>query len=177
LAGELGCPRAELDELDVPELGRPRNGVPQPERPLDVCDRLSQAEHGLRLASRVDRGDERICSATRRRPVRREFRWLCGPAAHQLHGQSRVQLLALARQDRRVDRLSEQRVPKAETATRPVGDQDAVLDRAAQRLAHLAFWKRRDCAEQRVRDVASGGRGHPQKGLGPTVESGHALQQ
>ena len=47
----------------------------------------------------------------------------------------------------------------------------------AQRLAHVALRKRRDRAEQRVRDVSSGGRRHAQQTLRPAVESGHALQQ
>ena len=49
-----------------------------------------------------------------------------------------MQLLALAGQDRRVDRLRQQRVAEAEAAGRLVGDEDAVLDRLAQRLAHVA---------------------------------------
>ena len=52
-----------------------------------------------------------------------------------------------------------------------------MLDCPAQRLAYVAFRKRRDGAEQRVRDVSSGGRRYTQKTLRPAVESGHALQQ
>ena len=60
LAGELGCPRAELGEVEPGELGGVRHGVPERERPLEVRERLRQAEHGLRLAGRFDRGGERL---------------------------------------------------------------------------------------------------------------------
>ena len=114
LAGELGRPGAELGQVDLHELGRARNGVPQLERPLDVRERLGQAEHRLRLTGCFDRRNERLCRATRRRPVRREFRWRCGGAVCERLRQERVQLLALSGQDRRVDRLRQERVPKAE---------------------------------------------------------------
>ena len=55
-----------------------------------------------------------------------------------------MQLLALAGQQRRVDHLRQQRVAEAEAAGRLLGDQDAVLDGLAQRLAHLVLWQRRD---------------------------------
>ena len=177
VAGELGRPGAELGEVEPGELGRVRHGVPQRERPLEVRERLREAEDGLRLACRLDRRGERLRAATRRRPVRRELRRRRGPAAGELLGEPRVQLLALAGQDRRVDRLRQERVAEAEAAGRLLGDEDAVLDRLAQRLAHLALRERRDGAEQRVADVASGGRGQAQQALRRTVEPVDALQQ
>jgi hypothetical protein len=68
-------------------------------------------------------------------------------------------------------------VAEAEASGRPLGDQDAVLHRLAQRLAHLGLWQARRGAEQRVADVAAGGRGQPQQALGRRVEPGGALQQ
>ena len=129
LAGELGCPGAELGEVEPGELGRVRHRGPQRERPLEMRESLREAEDGLRLACRLDRRDERLRAATRRRPVRRELRRRRSSAARELVGEPRVQLLALAGQDRRVDRLREQRVAEAEAAGRLVGDEDAVLDR------------------------------------------------
>ena len=167
-AGQLGRPRAELGEVEPRELGRVRHGGPQRERPLEVRESLRQAEDRLRLARRLDRRDERLGAATRRRPVRRELRRRRGAAARELVGEPRVQLLALAGQDRRVDRLGQQRVAEAEAAGRLVGDEDAVLDRPAQRLAHVALRQRRRGAEQRVGDVASGGRGQAQQALRPS---------
>ena len=139
LAGELGRPGAELGEVEPGELGRVRHRVPERERPLEVRERLREAEDGLRLARRLDRGGERLRAATRRRPVRRELRRRRRSAARELFGQPRVQLLALAGQDRRVDRLRQQRVAEAEAARRRLGDEDAVLHRPAQRLAQVAL--------------------------------------
>ena len=76
-----------------------------------------------------------------------------------------MHLLALARQDRRVDRLGQQRVAEAEAARRLVGDEHAVLDRRAQRLAHVALRQRRRGAQQRVGDVAPGCCGQAQQVL------------
>ena len=50
-----------------------------------------------------------------------------------------MELLALAGQDRRVDRLRQERVAEPEAAGRLVGDEDAVLDCQPQRFAHLAL--------------------------------------
>ena len=52
-----------------------------------------------------------------------------------------------------------------------------MLDRLAQRLAHVALRQLRDRAEQRVADVAPGGRGQAQQALRRAVEPGDALQQ
>ena len=46
--------------IEPSELGRVRHGVPQRERPLEMGERLSEAEHGVRLARRFDGGDERL---------------------------------------------------------------------------------------------------------------------
>ena len=73
-----------------------------------------------------------------------------------------MQLLALAGQDRRVDRLGQERVAEAEGARCLVRDEDLMLDGLAQRRAHLVLRKRRDSAQQRVTDVASGGGRHAQ---------------
>ena len=52
-----------------------------------------------------------------------------------------------------------------------------MLDGLAQRRAHLVLRKRRDSAQQRIADVASGGGRHAQQALGRGVEPGCALQQ
>ena len=56
------------------ELLRVRHSGPECKDPLEVGLRFRQAEHGLRLAGRVDRRDERLPAAARSRPVRRELR-------------------------------------------------------------------------------------------------------
>ena len=111
---------------------------PTAEGPLEVRVGLGEAEDGLGLARRFDRGDERLRVAARRRPVRRELGCRSSVACERVC-EPRVQLLALAGQDRRVDRLGEERVAEAEGAARLVGDEDAVLDRLAQRLAQLGL--------------------------------------
>jgi hypothetical protein len=58
-----------------------------------------------------------------RRELRRSRRRL---AARELLGEPRVHLLALAREQRRVDRLGEQRVAEAKAPRRVVPEQDAV---------------------------------------------------
>ena len=151
-AGEVDRPPAELDRTrrrpvwlassaaheqssarsTSRELGRVRHGLPQRERPLEMREGLGEAEHGLRLARRLDRGDERFCGSTGGRPVRRELRWCRRSAAGELVGESSVQLLALTWEDRRVDRLGQERVAKAEGAAGLIGHEDAVLDRLAQ---------------------------------------------
>ena len=146
-----------------------------------ACSRCASAsaspEDRLRFACRLDRRDQRVGAATRRLPVPRELRPRRGSAARKLFRQLRVrQLLALTGQDRRADRLRQERVAEAEAAGRLVGDEDAVLD-CTQRLAYVTFRKRRDRAEQRVRDVSSGGRRCTKKTLRPAVEPDHALQQ
>ena len=138
---------------------------------------LREAEDGLGLARRFDRRGERLRAAARRRPVRCELRRRRSAAARELVGEPRVQFLPLAGQDRRVDRLGEQGVAEAEAARRLLGDEDAVVDRPTQRLAHVGLRERRRRAEQRVAHVASGGRGQAQEALRRGVELRDPLQQ
>jgi hypothetical protein len=107
--------------------------------------------------------------------VGRELRRCGGCAAGELVGESRVQLLALARQDRRVDRLRQERVAEAEAAGRLLGNEDAVLDCPAQRLAHGALRERCQSPKQGVSDVAACGRRQSQQALRRAVEPGYAL--
>ena len=176
-AGELSRPGAQLGEVEPGELGRVRHRVPERERPFEVGISLGQAEDGLRLASCLDRRRERLSRSTRSRPVRCELRRCRGSAERELFCEPRVQLLALPREDGRVDGLREQGVPEAEDPRLRLGHEDAVLDRLAQRLAHVALRKLADGAEQRVLDVASGGCRNAQQALRWAVEPGHALQQ
>ena len=62
----------------------------------------------------------------------RELRRCRRSAAGELVGESSVQLLALTWEDRRVDRLSQERVAEAEAAAGLIGHEDAVFDRLAQ---------------------------------------------
>lgn len=98
-------------------------------------------------------------------------------AACELGGQLRVELLALAGQDCRVDRLREQGVAEAEAAGGLVGDKNGVLDRLSERVMHVALRARSECAEQLVADVASRSRGQAQQGLRRRVELCDPLQQ
>ena len=177
LAGELGCPGAEFGEVKPGELGRVRHRLPERERPLEMCVRLREAEDGLCLACRVDRRGERLCASARRLPVRRELRRRRSSAARELVGQLRVQFLALAGQDRRVDRLRQQRVPEPEAPRLRLGDQDAALHGRAERVAQGAVGQLHGRAEQRVADFASGRRGQAQHVLRRVIEAGDALQQ
>ena len=138
---------------------------------------LREPEDGLRLPRRFERGDERLFRATRSGPVRCELGRSSRRVARELVGKQRVQLLALTGQDRRVDRLRQERVAEAEAAGRLIGDEDSVLDRLPQRPAHLALRKVRHLTEQRVRHVASGGGRHAQHALCRRVQPDHALQQ
>ena len=138
-ARELGRPGAELGEVEPGELSRVRYRAPERERPLEVRERLGESEDGLRLASRIDRRGKRVRVATRRLPVRGELSRRRGSAACELVGEPRVQLLALTGQDRPVDRLRKQRVAEAEAAACLVGDEDAVLDRLAERVLNIAL--------------------------------------
>jgi hypothetical protein len=177
LAGELGRQGAEPGQVEAYQLGRAGHVRPQRQRPLGVRERLRQAEGSLRLASRLDRRDQRLSPAAGGRPVVRELRRRRGRAAREFLREPGVELLALAGQDRGGDRLRQQRVAEPEAAGRLLGDQHAVVDRLAQRLAHLALGEPRDGGEQRVADVASGGRGQAQQAPRPVVEPGHALEQ
>ena len=74
LAGELGCPGAQLGQVDAGELGRIGHGIPRRQGPLEVCERLRQAENCLRLPGRSDRSHEGFRRLARRRPVGSELR-------------------------------------------------------------------------------------------------------
>ena len=175
LAGESGCPGAQLGEVEPDELGRVRHRVPQRERPLEMRESLREAEDGLRLPCRLDRGGKRLPRAIRRGPVRGELSGRRSFATRKLLGQLRVELLPLAGQNRRVDRLREQGVAEAEAAGGLVGDEDMVLDCLSKRVLHVALWAGSEGAEQSVAHVASGGRGKPQEALRCSVEPGDAL--
>ena len=177
-AGQLRGPGTELGELQPHELGRVRHDIPERERPLEVRASLRQTEHGLRLPCGFDRGDERLRVATRGRPVGRELRRAGVSAARKHVGKPRVQLLALAGQDRRVDRLRQQRMAETEACPSPG---------SATRTPCSTAWRsdsRRSCSgtlrgrlEQRVADVASGCRRHAQHALRRLVETDDALQE
>ena len=156
---------------------RVRDLVPQRERPLELRVGLRQAENRLDLARRLDRGGERLGVAASRGPVGRELGGRGGAAALELVGEPGVQLLAFAGEDRRVDRLGQERVPEAEAPGRRLGDKDFVLDGPAQPRADRGLRERRRVAQQRVADVAPGGRGQAQETLRRRVEARDALQQ
>jgi hypothetical protein len=88
-----------------------------------------------------------------------------------------VHLLALARQDRRVDRLRQERVAKAEAAARLVGHEHAVLMRLAQCLPQRVLRERSRRAQQRIAHLAPCGRGEAQHAPRRAVEPGDALQE
>ena len=177
LAGEFGRPGTEPGQVEAGLGGRVGDIGPERERPLQVGGRLGQAEHGLRLARRLDRSGQRLRGPARGRPVRGELGGRGGRGAGQLPGQAGVQVFALAGQDRGVDGFGQQRVAEPEGARGLVGDQDFVLDGLAQTVAHVGFGDRGERAEQRVTDVAPGRGGQPQQALGRGVEPGDALQQ
>ena len=91
--------------------------------------------------------------------------------------EARVQVFALAGEDRRVDRLGEERVTETEAATRLVGDEDAVVDRLAQRFTHAGLRHSRQGLQQRIADVAPGHRGQAQHALRRLVEAGDPSQE
>jgi hypothetical protein len=68
-------------------------------------------------------------------------------------------------------------VAETEAAGRLLGHEHAVLDGLAKRLAQVGFGQPGHGPEQRVADVASGGRGQAQQALRRSVEPGGALQQ
>ena len=164
-ARELCSPGAELGEVEAGELLRVRHRVPVGERPLEVRVCFCESENLLGVACGVDRSGERLRIATCRLPMRRELRGRRGSAADELVGKLRVKSLALAGQDRRVNRLGEECVAEAEAATRLVGDENAVLDRLAERVLQVVLGSNGEFPEQRVGDIASGGRGDPQESL------------
>jgi hypothetical protein len=141
-----------------------------------VDERLREAEDGLGLACRLDRRNERLPAATRRRPVRCEL----GRGrvdTRKLLRETRVHLLAFTGKQCRVGRLRKQRVAEAETARRLVCDEDAFLDGTAQRVAHVELRVHCRGAEQRVVDVAPSSRCEAQQFLCATVEPPDPQQQ
>ena len=151
---------------EVGEVGSVRHLGPEPDRPFEVRARLGQAEDRLRVARRGDGGGERLFAAPRHRPVWREIRG--GRAgARELLGDPAMQLLALARQDRRVHGLGQQRVAEPKRAGILVGDEDSLVDGLAERLTVFR-------THQRRADVPSGGGDQPQE---VSIESAHALEQ
>jgi hypothetical protein len=177
MAGEPGGPGAEPGQVNPGEPGRVRHRRPQREHPLQVRVSLREAEHSLRLPGRFDGGGECLGRAARRRPVRRKLRRSRHSTARELSSKPRVQPFALPRQDRRVDRLSEERMPEAEAPGCRLGHEDAVLHCLAERVAQFPLRQLRDCAKQRVADFASGCRGQAQQGLGRVAEASDALQE
>src|ERR1700727_2287042 len=67
-----------------------------------------------------------------------------------------MEALALAWQQVRVDRLTQQRVAKGVAGGRRVRREQVVLDGLSQRLVEVIFCKPRGCGEQRVIDRPSG---------------------
>ena len=177
VAGEPGCPGAEPGEVQPGEPGRVGHRGPQREGPLKVRVGLREAEDRLGLACGFGRGCERLGRAARRRPVRREFGRPRRPAARELRGKARVQLLALPREDGRVDRLRQQRMAEPEAPRLRLSGQDAALHGRAERVAQGAVRQVHGRAEQRIPDLASGRRGQAQHGLRRVIEAGDALQQ
>ena len=177
LAGEFGRPGAEPGQVETGQGGRVGDIRPQREGPFQMTGGLGQAEHGFRLARRLDRGGQRLRGAARLRPVRRELGRRGSRGTRQFPGEAGVQLLALAGEDRRVDGFGQQRVAEPEGARGLVGHEDLVLDGLAQRLPHVGFGDRGEGAEQRVADVAPGRGRQPQQALGRGVEPFHPLQQ
>jgi hypothetical protein len=165
LAGEFGRPGAEPGQVETGQGGRVGDIRPQREGPFEMAGGLGQAEHGLGLACRLDRGGQRLGGAARLRPVRRELGRRGGRGTRQFPGEAGVQLLALAGEDRRVDGFGQQRVAEPEGARGLVGDEDLVLDGLAQRRPHVGFGDRGEGAAQRGADVASGGGRRPQQVL------------
>ena len=96
-----------------------------------MLDRLGQPGDGFRLASRRDRGDQRLRRTSRCGPVLGELRRHLVRRARELRGQPRVELLALAWQQRHVDRLRQQRMPEPEAAGRLIPDEHTMVDGAA----------------------------------------------
>ena len=126
-ACKLGRPGAELGEVETSEVGCVRHGVPERERSLDVRECLRKPENRLGLTGSFDRGGERFCGTPSGSPVWGELRRR-GSGPCKLVGEPRVQLLALAGQDRRVDRFRQECVAEAKAARSLLGNEHAMLD-------------------------------------------------
>src|SRR4029453_8920472 len=98
--------------------------------------RCARASARPKTASAWRAAATEAASASPPRPAAAQ--WGATPAApaRKFLGEPRVQLLALAGQDGRVDRLGQQRVAEAEAAGLLLGDQDAMLHGPAQRPPH-----------------------------------------
>jgi hypothetical protein len=129
--------------------------VPQRQGAFEVGESLRRGEDRLRLAGRFDRCGERLRVAARRRPVRCELCRFCRSAPRQFFREQCVQLFPLPREDRRVDRLRQERVAEAEAAGLLIGHEDPVLDRQAERLANVAL-RKLGHGEEWVCDIATG---------------------
>ena len=88
-----------------------------------------------------------------------------------------MELLALPGEDGRVDGLGQQRMAEPEAARLRHGDEDAVLDRLAERLPQLLLGQTRGRVQQGIAGIAAGGRGQAQHALGRAVEVSDALQE
>ena len=172
----VGCPGAHRGEVEPGEPGRVGYRGPERDRALEMRMRFRQAENRLRLACRLDRRDQRLGAATRCRPMRRELGRSRNSAARELAGQPRMQLLALAGQDGRVDRLGEQGVPEAEGAVAGSATRTAcsTARRSDSRTSGSGSSRQHRAADsrRRVRRPQP-----PQEALRRTVEPRHALQQ
>ena len=177
LAGELGRPGAELGEVDPGELGRVRHGVPQRERPLEVGQRLGQTEDGLGLsaasteATSASLRDRRPPSGVRAPPAPR-LRCARAPRRAGRAAPRARRAGSSRRPPRPAARGGSGRCPLACSATRTPCSTAWRSDSRTSRSGSCAV-----AAQQRVPDVAAGGRGQAQQALRRTVEPGHAPQQ
>ena len=179
--GNLRSPGEDRPELQSDQSDGIVDLRPELEHAFEVLERLGRPRYGRCIPGRVDRRLQRLDRPPGRRPVVRQLAGdrACrkGSVAAEGAGETRVELLALARQDGGVDRLGQQRVAEPERSRRLVGDEHLVLDRPAQRLDELRLGQRSDRGEEPVRNVAPGGRSDPQQRLGFAVEAGEPLQQ
>ena len=162
-AGELGRPGAELEEVEPGELRRVRDCLPQRDRPLEMRAGLRQPEERLRPAGRVDRFRERLGRAAGGGPVGCDSAGPAASAARERLGELRVQFLALAGQDRPVDR-SARSACRNGSAGRLVRDQDSwsTARRSEARTSPPAPPLPPEAARP---DASPGGRGHAQEAL------------
>ena len=139
LAGQLGCPGAELGEVEPASSAASGTACHN----ASARSRCAWASAKPKTASAWRAASTEAASASAVRPAaaqwRRELRRRAAALPASSCGEPRVQLLPLAGQDGRVDRLRQQGVAEAEAAGRLLGDEDAVLDGLAQRLAHVAL--------------------------------------
>ena len=142
-----------------------------------MLERLGQPEDGFRLVGSRHRGDQRLRRPSRRGPVLGELGRHLLRRARQLRRQPPVELLALAWQQRPIDRLGQQRVPEPEGPGRLVPHQHATIDGPAQRLAQLVLGQIDHRPQQRVGHVAAGGGSDAQHVVGLGVQLRDPLEQ